>query len=258
MFAMQLYAFDLAGEIIFSRNAQKKCNYTCMECGGLLRLREGEKRQLHFYHLTLSPTCRQHSKGENHLQVQLFLQKALPQGEATLEYRFSEVNRIADVVWLPKKVVFEVQCSPLSKEEMLKRMEDYGKCGYQVIWILHDKRYNQWRVSALEKALNGLPYYFTNIDSRGNGFIYDQWEHIEKGIRKGVLPPLRIDPASPYPGGFQGDLGSLEEDHPYRIGIKEREFEFQAKKKRINFREILQEGINRVFSYLLKPYCSDE
>lgn len=255
MFAMQLYAFDISGEVTFSRHAQKKCNYTCMECGGTLRLREGEKRQLHFYHLKLSPSCRQHSKSESHLQVQLYLKRIIPQ--AVLEYRFSEINRIGDVVCHSQKLVFEVQCSPLSREELQARMQDYGKCGYQVIWILHDKRYNQWRVSRIEQALEGVPYYFTNIDGKGNGIIYDQWDHIEKGIRKGVLSPLKVDLASPYPGGFEGDLGSLAEDHPYRARIKEKEFALQAKKKKVNIREVFREWSDKVFRYLLKPYCSE-
>lgn len=259
MFAMQLYAFDHSGEIIFSRSAQKKYNYTCMECGGTLRLREGEKRQVHFYHLKPSAFCRQNAKSAAHLQVQLYLQRALPKGEAFLEHRFSEVNRIADVVWLPQKLVFEVQCSPLSKEEMVKRMEDYSTCGFQVIWIFHDKRYNQWRVSTVERELGGMQRYFTNIDAEGRGCIYDQWEFIERGIRKGKLPLLKIDVGRPYSGGFEGDLGSLEEGHPYLSRVKERELELQ-KGRRIEFGEIFQrvrEWGNQLMAYLLKPYCSD-
>lgn len=260
MFAriMQLYAFNLLGEVTFSRHAKKKCDYTCMECGGILRLREGERRQHHFYHLNLSESCRQNAKSAAHLQVQLYLQNALPQGEAFLEYRFPEVNRIADVVWLPQKLIFEVQCSPLTKEEAQARNSDYKSCGYQVIWILHDKRYNQWRVSSVERHLGLSPYYFTNIDAAGKGIIYDQWECIQRGIRKSALPALRVDIASPYPGGFKGDLGSLEEGHPYLEKVKERELTLQAKRKRFNLKEFFQEWSNKLFSFLLKPYCSGE
>jgi competence protein CoiA len=264
MFArnMQLYAFNLDRELVFSRHANKKCNYICMECGGVLRLREGEKRQLHFYHLAGSPSCRQNSKSAAHLQVQLYLQRILPQGEVMLEYRFPEVNRIADAAWLPQKLIFEVQCSPLAKEEMAARVEDYSKCGFRVIWILHDKRYNQWRISSVERALKlgALPYYFTNIDEKGKGFIYDQWEHIQRGIRKSVLPALFVDIASPYPGGFKGDLGSLEEGHPYLVKAKERELALEVKKTGFDLKGLFQkvkEAGNKLLTHLLKPYCSD-
>lgn len=256
MFAMQLYAFDHSGEVIFSRHAQKKCNYTCMECSGTLRLREGEKRQLHFYHLKPSPSCRQSAKSAAHLQTQLYLQRTLPEGEVFLEYRFSDVNRIADVVWLPQKLVFEVQCSPLSKEEMEERMADYAKCGFQVIWIFHDKRYNQWRVSAVERGL--AKRYFTNIDGEGRGCIYDQWEYIERGVRKGKLRPLQVDVARPYPDGFEGDLGSLEEGHPYLEKVREREVELQMRggfELGDLFQKVGEWG-KQLMVYLLKPYCS--
>lgn len=263
---MQLYAIDLSGELVFSRHAKKKYNYYCMECRGILRLREGERRQHHFYHISLSKSCRQNGKSAAHLQVQLNLQNALPQGEAFLEYRFPEVNRIADVVWLPKKLIFEVQCSPLTKEEAQARNSDYKSCGYQVIWILHDKRYNQWRVSSVERwfklglEIEALPYYFTNIDEKGKGFIYDQWEYVQRGVRKSVLPALPVDVSSPYIGGFRGDLGSLEEGHPYLDKVKERERGLEVRNTGFEWRGIFQkakEWGNKLLSHLLKPYCSD-
>lgn len=255
---MQLYALDLSGEIIFSKHAQKKCNYTCVECGGILRLREGEQRQHHFYHLTYSQSCHLHAKSAAHLQTQLYLERCIPQGEVFLEYRFPTIQRIADVVWLPKKLIFEVQCSPLTTQELLSRQEDYGLCGYKVIWILHDKRYNQWRVSPIENKLGSSLRYFTNIDAEGKGFIYDQWEHIERGIRKSVLPPLPVDISNPFLDGFKGDLESLEQDHPYLAKVFEKKSALQSSRKGFSLEGFLQKTkkiASELLTYFLRPYC---
>ena len=65
--------------------------------------------------------------------------------------------------------------------------------GWQVVWILHDQRYNQLRLSTAEIALRSSPHFFTNMDQLGTGIIYDQFDICEKGLRLKRLPPLSID-----------------------------------------------------------------
>ena len=132
-----------------------------------------------------------------HIQTQCYLQKTLPPGECLLEVRFPSIGRIADAVWTAKKLIFEVQCSPISSEEVHTRISDYATLGYQVIWILHDKLYNQTRLSAAELYLRNSPYYFTNMDKEGHGFIYDQFDLWIKGWRRYKMAPLTIDIANP-------------------------------------------------------------
>lgn len=182
-FKMQLYALDRSSKIISAKNAHKKEVYFCLECGSPLYCRGGFYKQNHFYHIKANRTCRQNGKSEEHLQVQLFLQEALGEKECLLEKPFKEINRIADVVWPSKKLVFEVQCSPILASEVKKRNEDYESLGFFVIWILHDKRFNQKRLSAAENYLQIMPYYFTNINKQGNGIIYDSFWLMEKGMR---------------------------------------------------------------------------
>lgn len=180
---MQLFAFKQNRGLISAAKASKQRDYYCLECNGVMRLRGGNQRQQHFFHLAPTRHCRQNGKSLEHIQTQAFIVNALPENEAFLEHPFPEINRIADVAWIDQKIIFEVQCSPITPEEIEARNADYKKAGFEVVWILNDTRYNQWRVSAPELFLLGRPHYFTNIDAEGSGCIYDQISLIEKGLR---------------------------------------------------------------------------
>lgn len=218
---MQLFALDETQTLIFANHAQKHRNYQCVECQSLVRLRGGFHRQNHFYHIDNQRICRQNRKSMAHIQTQCFLQKVLPEGECTLELRFPSINRIADAVWVPKKIIFEVQCSPITPAEIRERNQDYQSLGYHVVWILHDQRYNQWRLSSAEKYLRSYPHYFTNVDANGSGHIYDQYDLVDKSIRTFSSSPLVIAPGRlktpektqiahlqhrAWPMHFEGDL----------------------------------------------------
>lgn len=196
---MQLYALDGENSLVFAPHAIKHRDYFCLECHSIVRRRGGDHRQIHYYHLS-NVSCHLSGKSMVHLQVQSHILKLLPTGEAQMEYRFPTINRIADVVWLPQKLVFEIQCSAITAEEVHARNADYKRLGFDVIWILHDNRYNQRRVTAAEKFLeleNSIPHYFTNIDQEGMGFIYDQFSLVRKGMRHIKLDPLPVEMAQP-------------------------------------------------------------
>ena len=180
---MVLSALDEQGRIIPAKSAIKQRNYRCRECDGLMRLRSGQRRQPHFYHTSFNERCSACAKSERHMAVQQYLIKKLPFYESALEWRENEIGRIADVVWLHKSIVFEVQCSYISVEELQKRTEDWESAGYEVVWILHDTRYNKKRVNPVEQALYGRTFYYTNIDANGCGSIYDQYDLIDEDKR---------------------------------------------------------------------------
>jgi len=163
-------------------DAEKGKDYRCPECEGTLHLRSGLARRPHFYHLAKSEGCRQAGKSEAHLEAQLYLQRCLE--GALLEHRFPEVGRVADVMWPQKRVIFEVQCSPIEPEEALARNADYAKCGFQVIWILHAHRYHAAQLKSVERALLNYPHYYTNIDEHGAGMIFDRRWCLEAGQRR--------------------------------------------------------------------------
>lgn len=190
---MQLHALDHLGQVINARRAQRQQNYRCLECKQDVRLRGGPHRQPHFYHFEPTIFCRQHGKGAIHLKIQHFFVNQLSPGDCILEYPFPTIGRIADVAWLSQKIVFEIQYSAISGEEALARNRDYQKEGWTVVWILHDHRYNQIRLSAVEMALEHSPHFFTNMDQFGKGLIYDQFDLKDKGLRLSRLSSLPID-----------------------------------------------------------------
>lgn len=277
---MQIYAFDSTGRMISANLAQKHQNYFCAECKSIVRLRGGIHRQKHFFHINQDRVCRLGGKSMVHLQVQYHLQNIIPSGESSLEERFPEINRIADVVWFPQKLIFEIQCSNITSEEIRNRNADYQKMGYRVVWILHDTQFNQLRVSEAELFLQETSFYFTNIDKDGNGLIYDQFSIINKGIRRPRLSPLKLDLAKPikisdiepsqlnphnipkivkqrlqsWPFAFEGDLTDLcrFSNHPYLLNALKIEslFDFQQTKHK----SFLGYAHKYFEKFILRPY----
>lgn len=189
---MQLFALD--GSIPLSATqAIKGKNYFCPECQSALRVRSGPHRQTHFYHPSAPKDCRQHQKSPPHLQLQLNLLNLIHPEEGQIECAFPSIGRIADVAWHTRKIIFEIQCSPIPIAEAESRNADYLKEGYQVIWILHDRCFNQRNLSASEFYLRSTPCYFTNVNAKGEGIIYDQFEVIKGHQRVFKGPCLKIN-----------------------------------------------------------------
>lgn len=152
-----------------------------------------------------------------HRSIQNYIIRALPKGEAYIEYRLN--NHVADVLWLREKIVFEVQCSLISFEEMTKRYNDYESMGFILVWILHTKSYNKKYVTRAERYMRTKTCYYTNLSVFGRGIIFDQFEMIQNNQRKMRSPPLRVDLSLPlsksgnkisfigdrscYPNGFE-------------------------------------------------------
>jgi len=183
---------------ITAGKAVKSAQYLCPECFCPVRMRSGPHRRPHYYHVSKNSLCRQQGKTAFHFETQLAILKALPKDEAILEFSFPSIHRIADVYWATKNIVFEVQCSNISYKEVKKRTEDYASLGLHVIWILHDRRYNKMRLSSAELFLTEHQCYYTSIDAKGVGSIYDQFNVISgaKRVFKGIKMPIEI--SSPY------------------------------------------------------------
>lgn len=262
---MQLFAYDTFDLPIFAIRAMKRVDYFCPECKGTLRLREGDMRRPHFYHVVSKTSCRQNGKSEAHLQTQLYFQKHLPEGEVFLEKRFQEIRRIADVAWINQKIVFEIQYSPLSRQEALSRIYDYQSIGYQTVFILSDIAFNKERVSPLEGALQGRKYYFTTIDRNARGGIFDQYHLIEHGIRTKKHSRLSVDLSRPLIdkkgnfSGFEGDFDSLDENDPYRKKILEKNK--PSPKIREQRPSLFSRLLKRLDAWVYKralPYCDGQ
>ncbi|MCH9627744.1 MAG: hypothetical protein S4CHLAM2_13870 [Chlamydiales bacterium] len=158
----------------------------------------------------------------SHRAIQCALKKALAPDLVWLEKPFPSINRVADVVWPAQNIIFEVQCSSISPKEIEARLHAYKQIGYDLIWILHDRRFNQKRESPAERFLRSYPHYFCTMNALGEGEIYDQYAHTRWAERIRRTPRYPITLYAPqhlkhipphYPKerqkwkiGFQGDL----------------------------------------------------
>lgn len=193
---MQICAIDSSGQPILAKNAVKQKNYFCMECNAVLRLRGGEERQLHFYHLHPS-SCHLAKKSLEHIHTQLHIASFFPSEHIFLEQRFPSIGRIADVVYQKEHYVFEVQCSPISIDEIKMRNHDYESLGYHVVWILHESRFNRARLTKAEEFLLAHPHYFTDMNAQGRGILYDQCARIQGSYRIVKSAKYLIDLSQP-------------------------------------------------------------
>lgn len=169
--------------------------YWCLDCFGPVKKRKGRRRRerghfFHFYHLKPSAGCRLYSKSEDHLIAQLELRRLFPQGVLQIERPFIPIDRVADACWEKEKVVFEIQCTSLSEKEAEIRMRDYKSQGYDVIWLLDDKRYNKRVCRPAEAFLRTRSAYYISIRRME---IYDQFEVFFEGKRVRKGRPLPID-----------------------------------------------------------------
>ncbi|MEZ5315210.1 MAG: competence protein CoiA family protein [Chlamydiales bacterium] len=106
--------------------------------------------------------------------IQKTIEKRLAPEEVWLKRYFSEIDRTADVVWPAQNLIFQIQSTPISVKEIKRQIDDYEKIGYTIVWILHASYYNFYYLTSVESFLRSYTHYFTNINSLGEGDIYDQ------------------------------------------------------------------------------------
>lgn len=194
---MVLYALTTDKSLVFAKNATTKEPYYCIECASQMRLRRCISRQEHFYHVRERKNCRHRGKGLRHQHIQAYLLRENP--KLQLEKAFPSIKRIADLAWQEKLIVFEIQCSPISLDELSKRNLDYKSLGYDCVWILDEARFNQNRLQAAEKGLESHSHYYAKIeDNFGKVHIYDQFEIFFKGFRRARSRPLFVDLSKPF------------------------------------------------------------
>lgn len=231
---MQIWGLDHNGKMVLAEQAYKGKNYRCPECQSLIRKRSPRGKRPHFFHLYKTHRCILKQKSYSHVAIQLAIYSCLPKGQAHMEYRMKNIGRIADVIWLEKGLVFEVQCSKISLQEIQRRRFDYASIGFTIVWILQDKVFNRRYFSSSEMTLREELAYYTNIGSRPYGYFYDQFEvcygkkrlyktkpHIinlsswqKNTLSKEVLPQCLRAKGSTIPGFFSGDLIDLTAKRP--------------------------------------------
>lgn len=206
---MAFYAFDQEEEFVSANEADFRKNYWCIDCKQPVKRRYGKFGFFHFYHLSKSPQCRLYSHKDNHLLAQIQIQRLFKDQELQLEKPFLQIDRVGDACLKKKKIVFEIQCSPISESEARARIHDYRSLGYEVIWLLDDKRYNKQILKPAEKFLRSHLTYYISIQKGRAIQIYDQFEILSRNRRIKKGKKLIIDPRKIYinsASSFEGKL----------------------------------------------------
>lgn len=126
----------------------------------------------------------------SHRAIQHLMQKLLIAQEVWIEKPFPTLHRIADIVWPAARLVFEVQCSPITVKEIYARQRAYRQEGYRVIWLLYDGCFNRTQLVPGERCLLAQPHYFVTMTAEGEGRIYSQRALLWRGKRRKQFPPL--------------------------------------------------------------------
>jgi competence protein CoiA len=185
--------------------------------------------------------------------VQNKIVELLPTGQAEMEFRFPTISRIADVAWIPQKIVFEVQCATITAEEVMARNASYASIGYDVIWILHSNRYNKGCVTSAEDALKSYAHYYTDINTQGNGSIYDHYAVVEFGKRIWRFPAYSIDITKPYNHKEKQNL--LKEDVPAKFLERYRHWNHGFSDDYLDAAAKMPPELSASFQKLLKETC---
>ena len=129
-------------------------------------------------------------KNHLHIAIQKKIQALIP-SKIHLEHHFG--NHIADVFWEEEKIVFEIQCSPISLTKIKQRTVFYQSLGLSVIWILHEKTFNKKIISFAEQYLiKKKIVYYCNVTQLLDGIFYIQKKFSLSGNIVFKTPALEI------------------------------------------------------------------
>ena len=255
---MPLYALDDHRQIIAARDADEWRRYRCLECNGAMQKRAGANRQAHFYHLNTVRQCRLHSRGIDHMILQTTLQEQNP--ALIIERPFEKILRIADLCWENKKIVFEIQCSPIAWPEVQRRIQDYAREGYELVWLLDNRLYNRRTLRAAEADLREHACYYFSLSK---SLIYDQFEVLSATSRLAKGPPLPINlfrpmsfPLSP-PSPLTRQLNNRRKVYYFAGDLFDRSLRYPIYLERLIEHEdriLAQEKNERKISFWLKKY----
>lgn len=150
----------------------------------------------YFYHLSKFLESQLYSSNKDYVLAQI--QKLFNSKKLHLKKSFAQINRVADACLEDKKIVFEIQCSPITESEAAAKIQDYQSLGYEMIWILSDKHYNKRIFKPAEKLLRKYLTYYISIQKEPSYVIYDQFEIISGNRRIKKSKRLIVDPTKVY------------------------------------------------------------
>ena len=131
-----------------------------------------------------------------HLLIKQAIQVRLPSLESHIF--FPNIQHASHLVWLKKQIAFQIQDRPISLQQACHIQSAYRSLGFQLVWILDKRYFNQKNPSLTEHFLRSQIAYFASLDAKQHVMIYDQFEIISQGKRLFQSPPLPIDLSHPF------------------------------------------------------------
>ena len=145
-----LTAYNENKERVLAQHAEKEMCYFCPVCDERMVLKKGCHNIAHFAHPRQSDHLGVGESTLHHqLKLRLFRMLSKQYSNVQLEPYLSEIQQIPDIV--VGQYAIEIQLSPISVQQMIKRTEGLAQKGYRVIWL-----------SLLPKYRKGV-YYFNQL-----------------------------------------------------------------------------------------------
>lgn len=133
-------AVDLDGNFILAEDALNEKKYICPRCSKELLICRGESCIPYFRHAN---TCKKKNEGGSESILHKDVKRQITAMfkrigiEAFSEYVQKDIGRRIDVFVKDKavKLAVEIQCSPITLEEIIQRKHDYNSIGIRSWWI---------------------------------------------------------------------------------------------------------------------------
>lgn len=172
------------GQKVFAEQLSRNIKevFFCPECKQPVILKQGHWKIPHFAHQSVQ-ACSSFSEGETqeHLYNKAWLQAWTQDG--ILEAYLPELKQRPDILW--KKLAIEVQCSSLSVERLIERIQTYQQYQYHSWWLLGLKLFPQKRWGQLQKACSyyseGKGIHLWTIRDKEIWLLYQVHQHFRLG-----------------------------------------------------------------------------
>ena len=153
-------------EVLFGQS------YSCPNCQKELKIRNGKQGKKHFYHIPIDKT----NESKIHLSAKegllFWLKENVPNGNWGAERYIKKIKARPDISGRikGKPVIFEIQHSPLTANELNRRTLKYSELGIYTIWVIPEEEFKR-NPKAYEKYLHAL--------YKGNLFLWSKEEGLK-------------------------------------------------------------------------------
>lgn len=194
-----------SGQVLAAEQSSSNGPFFCSACGGELLIRKGLKRIHHFAHLP-EKVCRYKGESQLHLRIKKQIYFSLLEELGTnvkdvfLEKMIDTIRPDVLVEGFKKNIGIEIQVTPLTPAELIRRTVAYYERKIHVLWVLpfsvqrffaaDDGEFQPVRLKAFELML-----YYMNYKSL---IFWDDTEKLSEGFIRVEFGDIWQKPSSFY------------------------------------------------------------